>query len=70
MNSITVIITIGIFFLLLTWWAILDVARKNFGSMGKKALWGFTVLIPFIGCVVYFVFGYRKGRKPDKIINL
>lgn len=58
-----VIIGIGIFFLLLTWWAIFDISQKDFGSVLKKALWGFTALIPFLGPFIYFAVGYRKGKK-------
>ncbi len=63
-----VIIGIGIFFLLLTWWAVFDISQKDFGSLLKKALWGFTALIPFLGPVIYFAIGYRKGKKvPGKV---
>ena len=58
-----VIIGIGIFFLLLTWWAVFDISQKDFGSLLKKALWGFTALIPFLGPLIYFAIGYRKGKK-------
>lgn len=57
-----VIILIGLAFLLLTWWAILDVARKDFGEFHYKVIWGFIALVPFIGCIIYFLFGYRKGK--------
>lgn len=53
----------GVFFLLLTWWAIFDVAYKDFDSIGKKVLWAFVALIPFIGCLVYIAFGRRAGKK-------
>ena len=58
-----VIIGAGIFFLLLTWWAVFDISQKDFGSLLKKALWGFTALIPFLGPLIYFAVGYRKGKK-------
>ncbi|MDP2863137.1 MAG: PLDc N-terminal domain-containing protein [Desulfobacterales bacterium] len=58
-----VIIGTGIFFLLLTWWAVFDISQKDFGSVLKKALWGFTALIPFLGPLIYFAVGYRKGKK-------
>ena len=58
-----VIIGIGIFFLLLTWWAVFDISQKDFGSVLKKALWGFAAMIPFFGPLIYFVIGYRKGKK-------
>lgn len=63
MSSVTLIIGAGILFFLLTCWAILDVAQKNFGSIEKKAMWGVIAWIPFIGFVIYFLFGAKKGRK-------
>lgn len=66
MDTTTItIIGMGILFFILTCWAILDVARKDFGTIGKKALWGFIAFIPFIGFIIYFIFGYKKGIKPQ-----
>ena len=59
------VIGTGIVFFFLTCWALIDIARKDFGGIEKKALWGFITLIPFIGPMVYFVIGYRKGKKPS-----
>jgi len=50
---------------LLTAWAIVNVAQKDFGSIGKKALWWVIASIPFVGFLIYLVFGYRKGAKTD-----
>ena len=58
------IIGIGALFFLITCWAIIDIARKDFGGIEKKALWGFITLIPFIGPILYIAIGYRKGVKP------
>jgi hypothetical protein len=59
------VILTGILFFLLTCVAILDIARKDFGSIQMKALWGFLVaMVPFIGVLIYFVFGFRKGKRP------
>ncbi len=60
----TVVIT-GIVFYLFTCWAMIDIIRKDFGSIQMKALWGFTALIPFIGVLIYFIFGFRKGKKSE-----
>jgi hypothetical protein len=58
------VILTGIVFFLLTCLAILDIARKDFGSIQMKALWGFLVaMVPFIGVVVYFLIGARKGKR-------
>lgn len=59
-------IKIATFFYLLTILAIIDVIRKDFGTIGRKAMWGCIALIPFIGWLVYLIFGFRKGKKPDR----
>jgi uncharacterized membrane protein YhaH (DUF805 family) len=56
-------IIIGIVFYILTSLAILDVARKDFGSLGLKAFWGVVAFIPFIGWLIYLIFGFKKGKK-------
>jgi uncharacterized membrane protein YhaH (DUF805 family) len=58
-------IKIAFFFYILTILAVIDIARKDFGSMGKKALWACVALIPFIGWLIYLIFGFRKGKRPD-----
>lgn len=67
MSPTTLIIACGVFFLLLTWLAVFDIARKDFGSLPKKAAWGFLALIPFIGPLAYFLLGYRKGKNRGEI---
>jgi hypothetical protein len=49
-------------FFIATVWAIVDVAQKDFGTAGKKALWVISS-VPFIGFVIYLIFGFRKGKK-------
>jgi uncharacterized membrane protein YhaH (DUF805 family) len=57
-------IKISVVFYLLTVLAIVDIVRKDFGTIGKKALWGIIALIPFIGWLIYLIFGFRKGKIP------
>ncbi|MCJ8502022.1 PLDc N-terminal domain-containing protein [Desulfatitalea alkaliphila] len=61
------IILTGVLFYLLTCWAIVDIARKDFGGIEKKAGWAFIALIPFLGPVLYLVLGYRKGRRAGEV---
>ncbi|MBT7085222.1 MAG: hypothetical protein HN931_03500 [Desulfobacterales bacterium] len=61
MNDVIIILGAGITCFILTCFAILDVARKDFASIQIKALWGFIAFIPFIGFIIYFLFGFRKG---------
>ena len=46
-----------------TVWCIVDVAQKDFGTTGKKALWWVVASVPFVGFIVYLIFGFRKGKK-------
>jgi hypothetical protein len=66
MFSTQTIIVTGVAFWLLTCIAVVDVARKDFGGIEKKAAWGFTALVPFIGVIIYFLFGYKKGTPKTK----
>ncbi len=50
-----------------TFWAIIDVAYREFASIKIKALWGvFVVLVPCIGGIVYLLIGRRQGTKTRK----
>ena len=67
MTSTQLIIAVGALFWIVTCLAILDIARKDFGSMEKKAGWIiFAALVPFIGVLAYLIFGYRKGIPRSK----
>jgi hypothetical protein len=47
-----------------TFWAIIDIAYKDFGSVQRKALWGaFVVFVPCIGGITYLIFGRKQGKK-------
>ncbi len=66
-QTVTFFLGVGAVFYLITCIAILDIATKDFdGSMVKKVLWGFITLIPFIGIIIYFAIGFRKGKRPAK----
>ena len=62
--TVMVWIKISVVFYLLTMLAIIDIVRKDFGTIGKKALWGIIAMIPFFGWLIYLIFGFRKGKKP------
>ena len=60
-------IVIGFIFFTLTMLAFVDVTRRNFGSTGKKAIWALVALIPFVGWMLYLLFGMRRGTvTPDE----
>ena len=52
-------------FVLLTFWAIFDAARRDFGTIEKKAVWVLVSAVPFIGFIIYLIFGLKRGRKPS-----
>lgn len=66
MTSSTLVtwIVIGFLFFAITMLAFVDVARKDFGTTGKKALWAIITLIPFVGWLIYCLFGMRRGVVP------
>lgn len=61
MNTLITIVGIALLCFLMTCWAIIDVARKDFGSLEMKILWGIIAWIPFIGFILYMMFGYKRG---------
>ena len=63
-TAVTILI-LTIPFFVLTIWAVVDVMQKDFGSIGKKALWAMVASVPFAGSVVYLIFGFRKGKKTE-----
>lgn len=58
------VVALSIPFLGGTLWAILDAARREFRSLGEKALWILVAAVPFVGFVVYLLLGFRRGAKP------
>ncbi|MCK4389212.1 MAG: PLDc_N domain-containing protein [Desulfobacterales bacterium] len=49
--------------IIFTFWAIIDLAYRDIGSLKKKALWGlFVVLVPYVGGPVYLIFGRRQKK--------
>ncbi len=59
----TFILKIGVLLFLLTCWALADVTQRDFGTTEKKAVWIFVASLPFIGFVIYLIFGVRKGKR-------
>jgi hypothetical protein len=63
LKTIVIFVALCVPFFLGTIWAIVDVAQKDFSTTGKKALWWIISSVPFIGFVIYLIFGFRKGKK-------
>lgn len=62
LHTILVWAGIGLIFFALTSGAVIDVLRKDFGSMKIKITWGLVAMVPFIGWIIYLVFGFRMGK--------
>lgn len=67
LHTISVWFAIGLIFLALTMTTFIDVAKKNFGSTSQKAIWALISLIPFVGWLIYLIFGFRKGKKTEDL---
>ena len=70
MDTITFFVGLGIAFYVITCLAVFDIANKDFGKLSYKFMWGIIALIPFVGCIIYFVFGFRKGKRTSKYSTL
>ena len=64
LQTIAVVLGLTAPFLLGTIWATVNAAQRDFGTLGKKALWLFIAAVPFIGFIIYLIFGMRKGKMP------
>jgi hypothetical protein len=64
LNTLLVVGCLCIPFVLATFWAVLDAAQKEFGCFGHKAAWMLVGAVPFIGFVIYLIFGFKKGKPP------
>ncbi len=64
LHTITTVLILTIPFFAGTIWAVVNAAQKEFPTLGQKALWVIVAGIPFIGFIIYFLFGARKGRIP------
>ena len=53
---------VGISFVL-TMLALIDIIRKDFGSLKAKFIWHLIAIIPVLGWIIYFIFGAKKGKK-------
>lgn len=66
MDTYIIVIGLGLLFWGLTMLAIVNVISKDFGSIQYKAFWGFISLIPFVGWIIYFIFGAKRGINKTK----
>lgn len=67
MDTFAVVAATAAVFWALTVLAFIDVLLKDFGSLRNKTIWGVTTLVPFVGWLIYLLFGFRKGVKKNKM---
>ena len=63
LKTLVIILALLVPFFLLTIWAVVDVAQRDFGTPGKKIMWWIVASVPLVGFLPYFVIGMRKGKK-------
>jgi len=42
-----------------------NAAQKEFSTVAIKITWILVAGIPFIGFIIYLLFGFRQGKRPD-----
>jgi hypothetical protein len=62
-QSIIIVAGACLLFFLLTFLALVDVARKDFSTGREKVLWWIVASIPFVGGIIYLIAGYRRGKR-------
>ncbi len=66
LQTVALVFAATIPFFLLTLWALINVAVKQFPSTGEKIFWWIVSLIPFVGWLIYLIIGFRRGvRQPQ-----
>lgn len=63
MDTFVVVASMGAIFWGFTMLAMVNIILKDFGSIQNKAIWGVVALIPFVGWIIYFMFGAKRGVK-------
>ncbi len=65
LKTIMVVVALSIPFVGGTVWAVVDAARREFGSLAEKAIWIMVAAVPFVGFLVYLLLGLRRGVRPS-----
>ena len=50
-------------FFLFTIWAVVHAAQKDFNTTGQKVFWVLIASVPFLGFIIYFLFGEKSQSK-------
>lgn len=53
-----------------TFWAILDIPKRQFGTARQKLIWFFTVsTLPCIGAILYILFGRSQTTPLEPLVR-
>ncbi len=63
LKQLVVFLALCVPFFLLTVWAVVDIAQRDFKSVGMKVFWWIVASIPFVGFIPYLIIGIRQGKK-------
>ncbi len=69
LHTIKIVLGLSVPFLLMTLWAVIHAAQKEFGSLREKVIWVVIAGIPFIGFIFYLMFGFPRKIKPGDSVN-
>lgn len=70
MDSAFIFVTVsGLIFWALTMLALIDVITKDFGTLQQKAVWFLIAAVPFVGWLIYLLFGFKKGTRKQLGLN-
>jgi len=58
-----VFVTVCMPFLAVTLWAIVDASGREFATFKQKVVWMLVASVPFIGFVIYLIFGRWRGKR-------
>ncbi len=60
-----IFVTICMPFLAVTLWAVVDAGGREFATFNQKVVWMLVAAVPFVGFVVYLIFGRWRGKRPE-----
>ncbi len=63
MLNLLILLAVAFPFFVITIWALIDIILKDFKSTIEKGIWFAIASIPFIGALIYFLIGRKRGKK-------
>lgn len=63
LTTAIVFVTLCMPFLFISLWAIVDASGREFPTFNQKVVWMLVASVPFVGFVIYLIFGRWRGKK-------